>query len=108
MPADLIEAGYSIAYVAEAKVYHSHNYSGRQQFHRNFDLAVSQAQHPDLFEKYPSEGEGIRLVKETAKYVCKIGKPWLLFPLVWQSGCKYAGYWLGKRYEKLPGWMVKR
>lgn len=104
----LIEAGYSIAYVAEAKVYHSHNYSGRQQFHRNFDLAVSQAQHPELFEKYPSEGEGIRLVKETAKYVCKIRKPWLLFPLVWQSGCKYAGYWLGKRYEKLPGWMVKR
>ena len=99
----LIEAGYSIAYVAEAEVYHSHNYSGSQQFHRNFDLAVSQAQHPEIFEKYPSEGEGIRLVKETAKYVCKIRKPWLLFPLAWQSGCKYAGYWLGKRCEKLRG-----
>ena len=104
----LIEAGYSIAYAAEAQVYHSHNYSGRQQFHRNFDLAVSQAQHPELFEKYPSEGEGIRLVKQTAKHVCKIRKPWLLFPLVWQSGCKYAGYWMGKRYEKLPGWMAKK
>jgi rhamnosyltransferase len=104
----LIDAGYRIAYTAEAEVYHSHDYSGRQQFHRNFDLAVSQAQHPEVFGKYPSEGEGIRLVKQTAKHVCRIRKPWLLFPLVWQSGCKYAGYWLGKRHEKLPGWMVKK
>ena len=104
----LIEAGYCIAYTAEAEVYHSHNYSGRQQFHRNFDLAVSQAQHPELFERYPSEGEGIRLVKQTARHVCRIRKPWLLVPLTWQSGCKYAGYWLGKRYEKLPGWVAKR
>ena len=39
-----ILAGDKVAYVAEAKVIHSHNYTGSQQFHRNFDLAVSQAQ----------------------------------------------------------------
>ena len=37
-----ILAGDKVAYVAEAKVIHSHNYTGNQQFHRNFDLAVSQ------------------------------------------------------------------
>ena len=92
-----IYAGDKVAYVAEAKVIHSHNYTGRQQFHRNFDLAVSQAQHPEVFEGVPSEGEGIRMVKATAKY---------LFMLVYQSGCKYIGYFLGKRYEKLPMWLI--
>ena len=101
-----IYAGDKVAYVAEAKVIHSHNYTGRQQFHRNFDLAVSQAQHPEVFEGVPSEGEGIRMVKATAKYLVRNGYPWKVFMLVYQSGCKYIGYFLGKRYEKLPMWLI--
>ena len=46
---ELIQKGYGVAYAAEAKVVHSHNYSAIQQFHRNFDLAVSQADHPEVF-----------------------------------------------------------
>lgn len=42
---------------------HSHNYSVKQQFHRNFDLAVSQTAHPEIFEQVSSEAEGMRLVK---------------------------------------------
>ena len=101
-----IYAGDKVAYVAEAKVIHSHNYTGRQQFHRNFDLAVSQTQHPEVFEGVPSEGEGIRMVKATAKYLVRNGYPWKVFMLVYQSGCKYIGYLLGKRYEKLPMWLI--
>lgn len=101
-----IYAGDKVAYVSEAKVIHSHNYTGRQQFHRNFDLAVSQAQHPEVFEGVPSEGEGIRMVKATAKYLVRNGYPWKVFMLVYQSGCKYIGYFLGKRYEKLPMWLI--
>ena len=33
--ANAIEHGYGVAYAAEAKVVHSHNYTMRQQFHRN-------------------------------------------------------------------------
>ena len=104
--AGLIRAGYAIAYAADARVIHSHNYSGIQQLHRNFDLAVSQAEHPEIFEAVPSEGEGIRMVKSTASYLCRQGKAWLVPKLVWQSGCKYLGYLLGKRYQKLPRSMV--
>lgn len=104
--AGLIQAGYSIAYAAEAQVVHSHNYSGMQQLHRNFDLAVSQADHPEIFEGVPSEGEGIRMVKSTAAWLCKKGKIYLLPKLVWQSGCKYLGYLLGKRYRSLPKKLV--
>ncbi len=98
----IIEAGMNVAYVADARVYHSHAYSGRQQLHRNFDIGVSQKQNKELFEKYPSEKEGIALVKKTASYICKNGKVWMLFPLFWKSGCKYIGYFLGKHYDRLP------
>ena len=104
--AGLIRAGYGIAYAAEARVIHSHNYSGWQQLHRNFDLAVSQAEHPEIFEAVPSEGEGIRMVKSTAGHLCRSGKAYLVPKLVWQSGCKYLGYLLGKRYRKLPKKLV--
>ncbi len=98
----LLDAGGSIAYVADAEVYHSHNYTGIQQLKRNFDLGVSHAQYPEIFEGVATQQEGMKLVKETAKYLLKTGKPFLIFKLVWQSGCKYLGYKLGKNYRKLP------
>lgn len=95
----LIDAGYRIAYVAEAKVYHSHNYTGIEQFRRNFDLGVSHAQYPEIFGDVKTENEGMRLVKMTAQHLCKTGKPWLVIRLIWISGCKYLGYFFGKRYR---------
>lgn len=105
--ASVIESGYSIAYCAQAQVIHSHNYTGRQQFHRNFDNAVAQSDYKEIFADLPAEGEGIRMVKATAKYLLKQGKWYLLPKLVFVSGCKYAGFFLGKRYEKLPSALVK-
>lgn len=106
--AEVIGAGYGIAYVAEARVIHSHNYSCIQQLKRNFDLAVSQAEHPEVFRGLKSEGEGIRMVKQTAAYLCKQKKWYLLPELVAKSGCKYAGYVLGKQYQKLPEGLVRK
>lgn len=102
----LIQAGAKIAYAADAKVVHSHNYSCIEQFHRNFDMAVSQADHPEVFSLARSESEGIKLVKQTASYLFKIHKPWLIFDLVFKSGFKFLGYRLGKAYKKLPRWLV--
>lgn len=78
----VIEAGYAVAYAASAQVIHSHNYTGRQQFRRNFDLAVSQADHPEVFKKYPSEGEGMRLVKRTGSRRVQTGKTMAFAPAV--------------------------
>lgn len=106
--AKLIENGYGVAYVADARVVHSHNYTGTQQFCRNFDLAVSQKDHPEVFGGIRSEGEGIRLVKKTAGYLTKSGKIHLVPKLVYMSGCKYMGYLMGKRYKMLPKWVIMR
>ena len=99
--ANAIEHGYGVAYAAEAKVVHSHNYTMRQQFHRNFDLAVSQKQHPEIFEQVSSEAEGMKLVKSTIAYLFAIRKPWLIFHFGMQCVGKYAGFWMGRHYEKL-------
>ncbi len=105
--AELINSGYRIAYQAEAKVIHSHNYSCAQQFHRNFDMGVSQACRPEIFQNVPSEGEGIALVKKTASLLLEKKKPWLLAALFAQSASKYLGYLLGKRYRKLPRKVIR-
>lgn len=103
-----VQAGFGIAYAADARVIHSHNYSAMQQLRRNFDLAVSQADHPEVFAGVPSEGEGIRMVKQTMAYLCGRGRADLIPKLIWQSGWKYAGYLLGKRYRRLPDCLVMK
>ena len=104
--AKAVEAGYRIAYAADAKVYHSHDYTHGQQFHRNFDLGVSQADHPEVFAKYPSESEGIRLVKSMVAYLVKKGKCSKIPHVIIQSGFKYAGYLCGKHYRRMPKRLV--
>lgn len=102
----LIQHGGLIAYCADAKVIHSHNYSAMQQFHRNFDLAVSQVMHPEVFGGIKSESEGIKLVKRSIQYCLKIRKPWLIIQVVTQSAGKLLGYKLGQRYQRLPKKMI--
>ena len=104
----LIQNGFKIAYCADAEVWHSHNYSGMQQLRRNFDLGVSQADHPEIFEGVPSEGEGLKLVKGTAGWLVRQGHPEKILSLIVTSGCKYAGYFLGRRYRSLPGGLIRR
>ena len=104
----MIKQGGKIAYCAKAKVIHSHNYSAFQQFHRNFDLAVSQTMYPEVFGGIRSESEGIKLVKKSLSYCIKIGKPWLMIQVVTQSAGKLLGYKVGQRYRSLPMWLILR
>ena len=108
MASKVIQAGYKIAYVAEAMVIHAHKYTYRQQFTRNFDLAVSQRQYHEIFDGVKSESEGMRLVKNTMKYLFRHGKWYLVPDLIFQSGFKFLGYRFGKKYDKLPLWLVKK
>lgn len=107
MASKLIHAGYKVYYAAGAKVYHAHKYTGKQQFQRNFDLGVSHREYREIFDRVRSESEGMKLVKQTAAYLIKMGKPWKVVELLWQSGCKFLGYRFGKKYDRLPIWLVR-
>lgn len=106
--AKVIDNGYKIAYVADAKVIHSHNYSAGQQFHRNFDLGVSQADHQEIFGNISSESEGIKMVKETINKLKNAGCTKEIPGYIVTSGCKFIGYRLGKMYKKLPMWLIRK
>lgn len=103
-----IQNGYKIVYAADAKVIHSHNYTNRQHFRRNFDLAVSQAQHPEVFDGVKSEKEGIRMLKNTAIHFIRNRHPMMVVRLLTSSAAKYLGYLAGKHYKALPTKIVEK
>ena len=100
------QKGYAICYVAEAGVIHSHNYSYTQQFHRNFDIGVSQTDHPEIFAAVSSESEGKKMVSQTISHFRHIGKAYLIPGYVIMCGFRFLGYKLGRNYRKLPKGLV--
>ena len=105
--ASAMHQGYAICYVAEAGVIHSHNYSYMQQFHRNFDLGVSQTDHPEVFSGIRSETEGKRMVRSTIRHFKNIGKSYLIPDYVTMCAFRLMGYKLGRNYRKLPKRLVR-
>ena len=106
--AKAVNAGYKIAYTPQAGVIHSHNYTCRQQFHRNFDIGVSQTDHPEVFAGVSSQSEGKKLVKYTIHELRKYGMQRKIIPFCFMCGCKYLGYRFGKNYKRLPKRLVKK
>lgn len=104
----LIEHGYFIKYDAWAKVIHSHNYSGKKQFKRNFDIGVSQSSNSEIFKNIKSESEGKKMVLQTLKYLLETHSYISAIRLIYISGCKYAGFFMGKNFRKLPKSLIKK
>ncbi|MDO4787549.1 MAG: glycosyltransferase family 2 protein [Johnsonella sp.] len=104
----VLDSGKKIRYEAEAKVLHSHRYSGMEQVKRNFDIGSSHAAHPEVFGELKSEGEGMRLVRSTASYLLSNKAPLRIIELIYISACKYIGYRLGKSCRLLPKALCRR
>lgn len=95
-------AGGKVAYVAEACVRHSHNYTPLEEFRRYFDIGVFQADHAWIGEQFgAAEGEGMRFVKSEIRHL--LGKAPLWLPRAFlHNVLKLLGYRLGRRYQRLP------
>lgn len=101
-------AGGKVAYVAEACVRHSHNYTPLEEFRRYFDIGVFQADHAWLGEQFgAAEGEGMRFVKSEFRHL--LGKAPLWLPRAFlHNALKLLGYRLGRHYQRLPAsWLPK-
>ena len=104
--AGLVRAGYRIAYEAHAQVVHAHNYTNMQQLRRNFDLGVSQAEHPEVFAAVRSESEGRKLLRAAWNYLKKKKRLYKFPGFCVQCCFKYMGFLLGKHYARLPRGLV--
>lgn len=76
--AKMVLAGWKVAYCADAKVCHSHNYTIMQEFSRYFDTGVFHAEEPWIRKSFGvAEGEGKRFVLSETRYILA-HKPWLI------------------------------
>ncbi len=100
--ARMLQAGWKSAYVAEAAVYHSHNYTFMQEFHRYFDIGVFHHREGWIRETFgQAEGEGGRFVADEIRLLMHRA-PWLLPEMLVRDGMKFLGYRLGIMESRLP------
>jgi rhamnosyltransferase len=100
--ARLLMAGKRVAYVADACVYHSHNYSLMQEFRRYFDTGVFHARSPWLLQEFGSaNGEGLRFVRSELAYLRKHA-PHLIPSAIVRTLAKWLGYKFGQLEAFMP------
>ncbi len=107
--AKLLLAGHKIAYVAEALVYHSHNYTAFEEFERYFDIGVFHKMERWILEEFgKAEGEGLRYLKSELRYLSRSRRGYLIPESILRIGLKYLGYKLGNNYELSPKWLIRK
>jgi len=91
--AKLIKANYSVGYCAEAKVYHSHNYSILDEYKRYQSIGKFHKENPWLQQEFGrNEIEGVKSVFAEWKYLINNRKINLLPSSLMRFGMKYLGY----------------
>jgi len=93
--AKAILKGYKIAYVPEAKVWHSHNFSLIQQFRRYQDAGISLRNNAWIFEHTKANREGAEFLTKQIAYLSQHHQyQWIPYAIA-ESFFKFAGFWLG-------------
>jgi len=101
--AKLLQGGWSIGYVPQAVVTHSHDYSLMQDFCRYFDVGAFHCMNRwyiDLLGK--AEGEGKRFVRSEYAYLKQEGTTFPLVRLIFRNGVRWFGYKVGRLHNHLP------
>ncbi len=103
----LLQKGYRVAYVAEAIVYHSHEYSFVQEFRRAFDIGVLHTMERDLFADFGrAESRGVEYVKSGCSSLYKDRQYLEIADFLFRVALKFFGYKFGRHAEKLPKKLV--
>lgn len=106
--AKMLLSRWKIAYCAEARAYHSHNYTVKEEFKRYFDIGVFHVREAWIREKFgQAEGEGIKFVLSEMKYAVKQGAGHLVGSILLRTISKYMGYKLGINHENIPSTFIE-
>jgi rhamnosyltransferase len=98
--ARLLQSGWLIAYVAEARVYHSHAYTFREEFRRYYKIGQLHGTESWLLHEFgTASGEGRRFALSEIQYIARRA-PWLIPQAVFRTGLKYFGYKFGRLYPR--------
>ncbi len=98
----LLLNGWKMAYVGNACVFHSHDYTIREEFERYFDIGVFHRDNHWIFDSFGrADSEGFRYAKSEIRYVGS-RNPLLLPKVCCSFVAKWLGYKLGLSYPRLP------
>lgn len=107
--ARLLKKCYKIAYVADARVYHSHNYTAVQELKRYFDIGVFHEDEKWIIDEFGGpKAEGIEYVRTGVAYLRGKGKLYLVPEFILRTMLKYSGYKTGRNYKRLPAALIKK
>ena len=95
--AKVLQSGYKIAYASDAVVYHSHNFSLKEQYQRNYIQGYEIEKHKELLENVKLEGEGIKLVVYVIKGLFRRGKVFSIVRFGFDCCARMLGNKMGKR-----------
>lgn len=106
--AKMLIKGWQVAYVSNAMVYHSHDYTILQEFRRYFDIGVFHARESWIQEEFgKAEGEGKKFIMEELRYIFR-HCPYRLVEMILRDGMKFLGYRLGMKEASLKNSWKKR
>jgi rhamnosyltransferase len=101
--------GNNVAYVADAIVYHSHDFSVFQEFKRYFDAGVMlKKEHWILTEFGEASDEGIKYVKSCIFHLIENNKYYLVIEFFVRMLMKYLGYTIGKKERFIPSFVKQK
>ena len=93
--AKYIISGHKVAYVPEAMVIHSHNYSLFRQYLRYYNIGSSIRGNKWILDYAHAEGEGLKFFREQVQFVVKKHKFHLIPYIFFESIAKFLGFRLG-------------
>ncbi|MDM4397168.1 glycosyltransferase family 2 protein [Klebsiella oxytoca] len=100
--AKAIKNGFKSAYIADAKVKHSHNYHIIEEFRRYFDIGVFHANEPWIRKEFGGAGgEGKKFISSEFNYLLKRSVKYIPLAFI-NNFMKLLGYKIGLNYKKLP------
>lgn len=91
MAATLLHAGYSLAYVAEAVVFHSHDNTLQQDFRRHQASGFVMETHREQLTGADANAEGLRMVSSVCSNLAKEGNIAQIPPFIAHVAARFLG-----------------
>lgn len=89
--ARLLRADWNIVYEATARVVHSHNFTFREQYRRNYIQGREIERHRDILGNTPLAGEGMAMMSYTMKGLLREGNVTGAVRFFVDCMCRYTG-----------------
>lgn len=100
--AQLLHRQHHIAYVAEAQIRHSHDYTLKQEFCRHFDMGLARHTYRELFKSGGSDSQRGKIYVQALLKELWHASPSLIPYALLQTLAKWGGYRLGAASLNAP------